>query len=127
MRARGGLRRHRDCPWARVETESSREHSMMARYSLMQRVTWALTGSATLFVVVLCAVFFLSFGQMEDDLVNAVLATEAGHLIGQLEQGHAIPTEQSQTELGAQLQTWLINDHGNQALLPGPLRGLGLG
>ncbi len=100
---------------------------MMARYSLMQRVTWALTGSATLFVVVLCAVFFLSFGQMEDDLVNAVLATEAGHLIGQLEQGHAIPTEQSQTELGAQLQTWLINDHGNQTLLPGPLRDLGLG
>src|SRR3546814_7641828 len=87
MLARGGLRRQRDCPWARVETESSREHSMMARSSLMQRVTWALTGSATLFVVVLCAVFYLSFGQMEDDLVNAVLVTEAEQVLGQLKQG----------------------------------------
>jgi signal transduction histidine kinase len=100
---------------------------MMARYSLMQRVTWALTGSATLFVVVLCIVFYLSFGQMEDDLVNAVLATEAGHLVGQLEQGHAIPTQQSQTELGAQLQTWLINGGADETLLPELLRGLGLG
>src|SRR3546814_15760643 len=87
MRARGGLRRHRDCPWARVETESSREHSMMARYSLMQRGTWALKGSATLFVVGLCAVFSLSFGQMEDDLVNAVLVTEVEQDLGQLKQG----------------------------------------
>src|SRR3546814_513804 len=127
MRARGGLRRHRDCPWARVETESSREHSMMARYSLMQRVTWALTGSATLFVVVLCAVFYLSFGQMEDDLVNAVLVTEAEHVLGQLKQGHDMPIQQSQTELGALLQTWLIDGQDDEALLPEPLRGLGLG
>src|SRR3546814_19039592 len=82
---------------------------MMARYSLMQRVTWALTGSATLFVVVLCAVFYLSFGQMEDDLVNAVLVTEAEQVLGQLKQGLDMPIQQSQTELGALLQTWLID------------------
>lgn len=100
---------------------------MMARYSLMQRVTWALTGSATLFVVVLCAVFYLAFDQMEDDLVNAVLATEAEHMLGRLEQGQTIPLQQTQTELGAQLQTWLINSRDDEALLPEPLRGIGLG
>ncbi|UYO93059.1 sensor histidine kinase [Pollutimonas sp. M17] len=110
-----------------MEIERSGRRSMMARYSLMQRVTWALTGSATLFVVVLCAVFYLSFDQMEDDLVNAVLATEVEHMLGRLEQGQAIPTQQSQTELGAQLQTWLIDGRGDEALLPAPLRGIGLG
>src|SRR3546814_12389574 len=98
MLARGGLRRQRDCPWARVETESSREHSMMARYSLMQRVTWALTGSATQFVVVLCAVVSLSFGQVEDARVNAVLVTEAEQVLGQLKQGHDMPIQHSQPD-----------------------------
>src|SRR5690606_32676527 len=118
---------HRDGARPGMETERSGRRPMMARYSLMQRVTWALTGSATLFVVVLCAVFYLSFGQMEDDLVNAVLATEVEHMLGRLEQGQTIPTQQSQTELGAQLQTWLIDGRGDEALLPAPLRGIGLG
>src|SRR3546814_11955166 len=86
----------------------------MARYSLMQRVTWVLTGSATLFVVVLCAVFYLSFGQMEDDLVNVVLVTEAEQVLGQLKQGHDMPIQQSQTELGALLQTWLIDGQDDE-------------
>src|SRR5690606_5976500 len=117
---------HRDGARPGMETERSGRRPMMARYSLMQRVTWALTGSATLFVVVLCAVFYLSFGQMEDDLVNAVLATEVEHMLGRLEQGQTIPTQQSQTELGAQLQTWLIDGRGDEALLPAPARGIGL-
>src|SRR3546814_15208302 len=99
---------------------------MMARYSLMQRVTWALTGSATLVVGVLCAVFYLSFGQMEDDLVNAVLVTEAEQVLGQLKQGHDMPIQQSQTELGELLQTWLIDGQDDEEMLHEPLRGLGL-
>src|SRR3546814_20233455 len=64
---------------------------------------------------------------MEDDLVNAVLVTEAEQVLGQLKQGHDMPIQQSQTELGALLQTWLIDGPDDEALLPEPLRGLSLG
>ncbi|HUG56986.1 MAG TPA: HAMP domain-containing sensor histidine kinase [Candidimonas sp.] len=97
---------------------------MKSRHSLTQRVTWALTGSAAMLIVVLCAVFYLAFDQMEDDMVDAVLSTEADHLMDQLRQGLPIPKEQSHTELGALLQSWLITSPHDNALLPEPLRQL---
>lgn len=100
---------------------------MTKRPSLTQRAVWALTGCAALFVVLLCAVFYLAFEQMEDDLVNAVLTTEAHHMMEQVRQGLPVPKEQSQTELGAMLQSWLITDPADEALLPLPLRGIGVG
>ncbi|NYT62740.1 HAMP domain-containing histidine kinase [Alcaligenaceae bacterium] len=98
-----------------------------ARHSLAQRVVWALTGSAALLIVVLCTVFYLAFDQMEDDMVDAVLVTEAAHLQEQLRQGQPIPRQQSQTALGAILQSWLIATPQDAALLPKPLRTLSLG
>lgn len=92
------------------------------RRSLTQRVVWALTGSAALLIIVLCVVFYLAFDQMEDDMVDAVLATEAAHLQEQLRQGQPIPRQQSHTALGAVLQSWLITTAQDTALLPEPLR-----
>lgn len=97
------------------------------RRSLTQRVVWALTGSAALLIVALCAVFYLAFDQMEDGMVDAVLATEAVRLQEQLRQGQPIPHQQSHTALGAMLQSWLIATPQDAALLPEPLRQLPLG
>jgi signal transduction histidine kinase len=100
---------------------------LKTRYSLTQRVIWALTGTVAVFVVLLCAVSYLTFAQMEDDLVNAVLTTEANRLTEQLNHAEPIPRQQSRSELGAMIQTWLLKEPGDKELLPGPLRSLKAG
>ncbi len=43
--------------------------------TLTQRVVWALTGTVALFVTALALLAYLTFDQMEDDLVNDILNT----------------------------------------------------
>ena len=49
--------------------------------TLTQRVVWALTGTVALFVTALALLAYLTFDQMEDDLVNDILTTEMDRLV----------------------------------------------
>ena len=49
--------------------------------TLTQRVVWALTGTVALFVTALALLAYLTFDQMEDDLVNDILNTEMDRLV----------------------------------------------
>ena len=47
--------------------------------TLTQRVVWALTGTVALFLTALALLAYLTFDQMEDDLVNDILNTAVSY------------------------------------------------
>jgi len=100
---------------------------MLAGRSLTRRVIRALTGAVAVFVVLLCGLAYLAFEQMEDNLVNTVLATEASHLLEQVREGDDIARVERQTELGSLLRIWYVQDEADKMLLPAPLRSLKTG
>lgn len=94
--------------------------------ALTQRVVWALTGTVTVFVTVLALLSYLTFDQMEDDLVNDILTTETERLAQHLSTGeYFLPdAQQGPRELGGSMRAWLIEPDESDAVLPEPLRGL---
>ncbi|OZI44377.1 sensor histidine kinase [Bordetella genomosp. 5] len=94
--------------------------------ALTQRVVWALTGTVTVFVTVLALLSYLTFDQMEDDLVNDILTTETERLAQHLRTGeYFLPdARQGPRELGGSMRAWLIEPNQSDAVLPEPLRGL---
>lgn len=95
--------------------------------SLTSRVAWALTALVALFVVVFCLMAYFVFDQMEDDLVDAVLRTQAEQIQDQIAKGESIPKQLNRAELGASVQGWVVANASDAATLPDLLRPLGPG
>ena len=94
--------------------------------SLTQRVRLALTGVVAVFVGVLVVLAFLTFGRMEDELVNDVLRHETERLLNEWQSGEAEMQGGEFLELGDALRAWIVTGDGPDSL-PRPLRGLPAG
>lgn len=94
------------------------------RFSLARRVTWALTGTVTAFVVVLCLAAYAAFDQMEDALVNSILASEAQYLENKLAAGAALTGLLPPVGERGAMQAWLVSGPQNAQQLPADLRDL---
>ncbi|WP_459615707.1 sensor histidine kinase [Bordetella sp. 2513F-2] len=98
--------------------------SISPRGTLTQRVVWALTGSVALFVTALALLAYLTFDQMEDDLVNDILTTETGRLTQHIAMGDDPGPVGAMRELGGAMRAWMVAPAGSPDVLPEPLRGL---
>lgn len=97
---------------------------MIAPRSLTQRILWALTGSVAVFVSALVVLAFMTFGRMEDELVNDVVRHETSRLAIQLQAGQDRLVEGEFLGLGDALRAWLVTDDLMPPSLPVPLRDL---
>jgi len=95
--------------------------------SLTQRVVWALTGTVAVFVTALVVLAFMTFGRMEDDLVNDVVRHETARLTMQMSAGDARLINGEFSGLGDTLRAWLITPPSLPPTLPTPLHGLAPG
>ncbi len=95
--------------------------------TLTQRVTWALTGLVTIFVTALVVLAYLTFDQMEDDLVNDILTTEAERQIAHLRTGTVTMPEHGPLDLGSNMRAWLQRPGTVNPDIPEPIHNLGPG
>lgn len=87
--------------------------------ALQRRVTWAMTGTLAVFLVVMSLLARAVFDRMEDDLVDSVLAAQVDALREGLAQGHSLQTLlPARSADGGQIQAWLM-PAGNHAPPPG--------
>lgn len=96
-------------------------------FSLARRVTWALTGSVTVFVAVLCMATYLAFDQMEDALVDSILVSEMQYLEHKLATGAALSGLLPPTSEGGGMQAWLMSGPDSARHVPAALRDLRAG
>ncbi|AOB29773.1 histidine kinase [Bordetella sp. H567] len=92
--------------------------------TLTQRVVWALTGTVSIFVSVLVVLAYLTFDQMEDDLVNDILITETDRLIQRVESGEETLPIHGAHELGGTMRAWVQTPDGADTAIPKELLGL---
>lgn len=97
---------------------------MSGNGTLTQRVVWALTGIVSVFVTVLALLTYLTFDQMEDDLVNDILTTETERVIQHLAVEPAYVPDRGSRELGGAMHAWLHVPGEVDDDMPEPLRGL---
>ncbi|MFC4277066.1 sensor histidine kinase [Achromobacter aloeverae] len=95
--------------------------------TLTQRVTWALTGLVAIFVSALVVLAYLTFDQMEDDLVNDILTTEAQRQISHLQDGAVVMPEHGPLDLGSTMRAWLEKPGTVNPDIPEPIHNLGPG
>ncbi|OZI37297.1 two-component sensor histidine kinase [Bordetella genomosp. 10] len=95
--------------------------------TLTQRVTWALTGLVAIFVSALVVLAYLTFDQMEDDLVNDILTTEAERQITHLQNGAVVMPEHGPLDLGSNMRAWVEKPGTVNPDIPEPIHNLGLG
>jgi len=95
--------------------------------TLTQRVVRALVGIVAVFVALLALLAYLTFDQMEDDLVNDILSTETGRVLDHIGRGDVSFPAAGPLELGASMRAWLVADAAGTQNLPEPLRGLSTG
>ncbi|MER1966061.1 HAMP domain-containing sensor histidine kinase [Castellaniella sp. GW247-6E4] len=77
--------------------------------SLANRVTWALTGSVALFLLVICLLAYEAFAQMEDDLVDEVLAGQVQALRDDLRaQRNPSTVLSARASDGGRIQAWVL-------------------
>ena len=86
-------------------------------------MVWALTGTVALFVTALALLAYLTFDQMEDDLVNDILTTEMDRLVQHARQ-RRIPTSARTARAGGSMRAWLQSDGQPPAGIPKELLGL---
>ena len=88
--------------------------------SLARRVTWAVTGTTAVFLLVIGLLAYETFARMEDDLVDEVLSGQIEALREELGAGLAVPAvlPPRRTE-GGRVQAWVL-----PADRPPPLEGL---
>lgn len=96
----------------------------MKEGTLTQRVVWALTGSVVLFVTALVLLSYLAFEQMEDDLVDQILVSEADSMVQRVEQDPEFLTQHGTRELGGTMRAWLEEEDENDISIPALIRGL---
>ncbi|WP_251864784.1 HAMP domain-containing sensor histidine kinase [Achromobacter sp. Marseille-Q4962] len=92
----------------------------------MQRVVWALTGSVAVFVATLVLLTYLTFDQMEDDLVDQILTAETSRVAQRLDADTEFSLSHQAQELGGTMRAWLRRA-GETGDLPAPLRGMSPG
>ncbi len=95
--------------------------------ALTQRVVWALTGTVALFVTMLALLAYLTFDQMEDALVNDILATEGERVVQQIGRGDLDFSRPGPVSLGQAMRVWRIDTPQDRQALPAPLRDLAPG
>lgn len=101
--------------------------SRAATGTLTQRVVWALTGTVALFVTALALLAYLTFDQMEDDLVNEILNTEMDRLVQHARTSDEFLPRQGGRELGGSMRAWLSVDGQPPAGMPPDLLPLDIG
>lgn len=92
--------------------------------TLTQRVVWALTGTVSIFVSVLVVLAYLTFDQMEDELVNDILTTETDRLIQRIESGEETLPMRGAHELGGAMRAWVQGPDGINPAIPKDIQGL---
>ena len=92
--------------------------------TLTQRVVWALTGTVALFVTALALLAYLTFDQMEDDLVNDILNTEMDRLVQHARASDEFVPRQGVRELGGSMRAWMSVDGQRPAGIPDEVLGL---
>ncbi|WP_427184585.1 sensor histidine kinase [Bordetella bronchialis] len=92
--------------------------------TLTQRVVWALTGTVSIFVSVLVVLAYLTFDQMEDDLVNDILTTETDRLIQRVENGQDMLPLRGARELGGSMRAWIQLPGEPNPSMPPAMQGL---
>jgi signal transduction histidine kinase len=95
--------------------------------TLTQRVVWALTGTVSIFVSMLVVLAYLTFDQMEDDLVNDILTTETERLIQRVESGEETLSMRGASELGGTMRAWLQMPGATNPDMPAGMQALGDG
>ena len=95
--------------------------------TLTQRVTWALTGLVAIFVSALVVLAYLTFDQMEDDLVNDILTTEAERQIAHLQNGTVSMPTHGPLDLGSNMRAWLQKPDTVNPDVPEPIHNLNAG
>ena len=97
---------------------------MSRRATLTQRVVWALTGTVAVFVTALALLAYLTFDQMEDDLVNDILTTETQRLVEHITADDDFLPRRGTRELGGAMRAWVQPAAQPDDDLPEPLRDL---
>ncbi|WP_251862930.1 HAMP domain-containing sensor histidine kinase [Achromobacter sp. Marseille-Q4962] len=92
--------------------------------TLTQRVVWALTGTVALFVTALALLAYLTFDQMEDDLVNDILNTEMDRLVQHARSGDEFLPQRGARELGGSMRAWLKADGQSPPGIPAQILAL---
>lgn len=88
--------------------------------SLARRVTWAVTGTAAVFLLVISLLAYETFARMEDSLVDEVLSSQIAALRDDLGAGLAVPaTLPPRWSEGGRVQAWV-----QPADRPPPLEGM---
>lgn len=104
---------------------------MNRRASLTQRVVWALTGTVAVFVSALAVLSYLTFDQMEDDLVNDILNNETRRLQQRIAGNAGDVPRYQLADTGPAMRAWAGRPSAAQGDevdgFPEPLRGLGPG
>ncbi|MGE8601646.1 sensor histidine kinase [Bordetella trematum] len=95
--------------------------------TLTQRAVWALTSIVALFVTALALFSYLTFDQMEDELVDDILATETARVLQHLATEPDYVPARGARELGGAMHAWLQTPGEPNDDLPEPLRGLDTG
>lgn len=99
----------------------------MTSGTLTQRVVWALTGTVAVFVTALALLAYMTFDEMEDDLVNDMLSTEMDRLVEHARQKDSFPPGRGPRELGGAMRAWLQADARPPVGMPEELVGLSSG
>lgn len=92
--------------------------------TLTQRVVWALTGTVSIFVSVLVVLAYLTFDQMEDELVNEILTNETDRLIQRVESGEETLPMRGAHELGGAMRAWVQMPGQLNTAIPKEVQGL---
>ncbi|MGE8616317.1 MAG: ATP-binding protein [Achromobacter spanius] len=92
--------------------------------TLTQRVVWALTGTVALFVTALALLAYLTFDQMDDDLVNDILNTEMDRLVQHARASDEFMPRHGVRELGGSMRAWMSVDGQRPAGIPDEVLGL---
>lgn len=100
---------------------------MRSPRSLKRRVVWALTSTVAMFVTALAVLAFITFGRMEEDLVNDVVRHETARLTMQMSAGDARLVNGEFVGLGDTLRAWLIVSSSVPPTMPASLLDLAPG
>ncbi|WP_193087652.1 HAMP domain-containing sensor histidine kinase [Advenella sp. FME57] len=95
--------------------------------SLAQRMSLALTGAVTLFVVVLCVLSLWAFDSMEDNLVDSTLLAEKDRIVALDARLANRPGNGAQESQNQPIRRWDIASATDESLLPPLLRNLNEG
>lgn len=95
--------------------------------SLAQRMSLALTGAVTLFVIVLCVLSLWAFDSMEDNLVDTTLLAEKDRIIALDTRAADRTGVDIQESLNQPIRRWNVASPADENMLPRQLRNLSEG